>query len=122
MKPADPARAWPTRLAFRRKPRDLRIDFDDGARFDIPFELLRVESPSAETRGHGAGPPPALGGKKSVGVLDAQPVGRYAVRIVFDDGHQTGLYTWPFLYELGRDAKARLKAHEARLKAAGLSR
>ena len=118
----DPAQAWPTRLAFRSAKKDLRIVFDDGAGFDIPFELLRVESPSAESRGHGAGPPPAIGGKKNVGVTEAVPVGRYAVRIVFDDGHRTGLYTWRFLYELGRDRKSRFQAYERRLKDAGLRR
>jgi DUF971 family protein len=111
------ARPWPTELVFARSARALRIAFDDGARFEIPFELLRVESPSAEVRGHGASPLPAIAGKEHVGVIEAAPVGRYAVRIGFDDGHDTGLYSWDFLYELGRDAEARMAAHRARVKA-----
>jgi len=110
------ARPWPKELTFQRARKRLRIAFDDGARFDIPFELLRVESPSAEVRGHGAGPLPAIRGKDGVGVKDVLPVGRYAVRIVFDDGHETGLYAWDFLYDLGANADARMKAHRDRIK------
>jgi DUF971 family protein len=88
---------------FDREARLLRIAFDDGARFEIPFELLRVESPSAENKGHGgAGTLPPVTGKANVGVTRADPVGRYAVRIGFDDGHDTGLYSWDLLYDLGR--------------------
>ncbi|MBL8549924.1 MAG: DUF971 domain-containing protein [Hyphomonadaceae bacterium] len=112
MKSAPP---WPTELVFKRNDKRLAIAFDDGARFEIPYELLRVESPSAEVRGHGAGPLPAISGKADVGVLEAAPVGRYAVRIGFDDGHNTGLYSWEFLYELGRDVKARMDAHKKRI-------
>ncbi len=111
-------RPWPTALVFDRATRALKIEFDDGARFSIPFELLRVESPSAEVRGHGAAPPPAIAGKENIGVREAFPVGRYAVRIAFDDGHDTGLYAWDFLYELGRDAETRMAAHKARIHAA----
>lgn len=105
---------WPKDLAFERGAKQLRIAFDDGAEFTIPFELLRVESPSAEARGHGGEKRPIIRGKEHVGVVDAKPVGRYAVRIAFDDGHDTGLYTWPFLYELGRDKDARDKAYRER--------
>ena len=108
-------RPWPTDLVFKRAARVLEIAFDDGARFSIPFELLRVESPSAEVRGHGAAPLPAIAGKENIGVREAFPVGRYAVRIAFDDGHDTGLYAWDFLYELGRDADSRMAAHKARV-------
>ncbi|MGE0827870.1 MAG: gamma-butyrobetaine hydroxylase-like domain-containing protein [Hyphomonadaceae bacterium] len=107
--------AWPTELVFRRAAKKLAIAFDDGAAFEIPFELLRVESPSAEVRGHGQSPLPAIPGKENVGVTDAAPVGRYAVRIVFDDGHDTGIYAWEFLYQMGRDMDARMAAHRARL-------
>ncbi|MBY0564009.1 MAG: gamma-butyrobetaine hydroxylase-like domain-containing protein [Hyphomonadaceae bacterium] len=96
-------RAWPTDLVFDRAAKLLRIGFDDGAAFDIPFELLRIESPSAENKGHGDAAPPPVAGKAHVGVVRAEAVGRYAVRIVFDDGHDTGLYSWDLLYELGRD-------------------
>ncbi|MDX2237677.1 MAG: gamma-butyrobetaine hydroxylase-like domain-containing protein [Hyphomonadaceae bacterium] len=106
---------WPTELTFKSDDKRLAISFDDGAKFEIPFELLRVESPSAEVRGHGAGPLPAIAGKENVAVTEALPVGRYAVRIGFDDGHNTGLYSWEFLYELGRDAKARMAAHKQRI-------
>lgn len=98
------ARPWPTELVFDRDAKLLRIAFDDSARFEIPFELLRVESPSAENKGHGgASVPPPVTGKANVGVVRAEPVGQYAVRIVFDDGHDTGLYSWDLLYDLGRD-------------------
>ncbi len=98
------AKPWPIDLAFDRGARALRIAFDDGAAYSIPFETLRVESPSAEVRGHG-GAKTIVTGKQDVGVADALPVGRYAVRIVFDDGHETGIYTWDFLRELGEKAR-----------------
>jgi DUF971 family protein len=116
------AAPWPQELVFRRAERTLDIAFDDGARFSIPFELLRVESPSAETRGHGGAAPPPPAGKKSVGVAAADPVGRYAVRIQFDDGHDTGLYSWELLYDLGRGRDAKMGDYLQRLRAAGLSR
>lgn len=96
-------RPWPTDLVFDRATRLLRATFDDGAHFEIPFELLRVESPSAEARGHGGQERPRIAGKEAVSIVEAQPVGRYAVRLVFDDGHDTGLYSWDLIYELGRD-------------------
>lgn len=94
---------WPTEMTFNRAARCLQISFDDGARFDIPFQLLRVYSPSAEVRGHRESERKLVEGKENVGVVRAEPVGRYAVRIVFDDGHDTGLYSWALLHELGRD-------------------
>lgn len=109
------AARWPRELIFQRSAKALAISFDDGSCFSIPFELLRVESPSAEVRGHGGGPLPSIAGKENVSVKDAHPVGRYAVRIAFDDGHETGLYSWEFLYALGRDVDARLAAHRARI-------
>jgi DUF971 family protein len=100
-------RPWPIDLVFDRAAKLLRIAFDDGARYEIPFELLRVESPSAENKGHGGASKPApVAGKANVGVARAEAVGSYAVRIVFDDGHDTGLYSWDLLYELGRDRDA----------------
>ena len=92
---------WPADLLFRRDARELRVTFDDGAVVDIPFEKLRVESPSAEVQGHGPGEKRTVTGKENVGVVEANPVGRYAVRIVFDDGHDTGIYTWEYLRKLG---------------------
>ncbi|MFZ4600818.1 MAG: gamma-butyrobetaine hydroxylase-like domain-containing protein [Caulobacterales bacterium] len=102
-----------TDLEFRQASRALRVTFADGAQFDIPYELLRVESPSAEVRGHG-GTPKLVVGKEHVGVTDAKPVGRYALRIVFDDGHATGLYTWELLRRLGQDRDALMSAYRAR--------
>jgi DUF971 family protein len=117
-----PAKAfpWPTELVFARETRTLDIAFDDGARFAIPFELLRVESPSAENKGHGGQAPPPVVGKANVNVARAEPVGRYAVRIVFDDGHDTGLYSWDLLYELGRDKDEKLRTYRETLRLRGL--
>lgn len=109
------SRAWPTELVFDGAAKLLRIGFDDGARFEIPFELLRVESPSAENKGHGGSAPPPVTGKANVGVVRAEPVGQYAVRIVFDDGHDTGLYSWDLLYELGRDKDEHFARYRAAL-------
>ncbi|WP_395648369.1 gamma-butyrobetaine hydroxylase-like domain-containing protein [Terricaulis sp.] len=109
-------RPWPTDLVFDREAKLLRISFDDGAKFEIPFELLRVESPSAENKGHGGEPPPPVKGKANVGVIRADAVGRYAVRITFDDGHDTGLYSWDLLYELGRDKDEKLRVYRETLR------
>jgi DUF971 family protein len=106
------AKAWATDLAFDRAGRCLRVSFDDGAAFAIPFELLRVESPSAEVQGHG-GRKVIVRGKADVGVSEAFPVGRYAVRIVFDDGHETGIYSWAYLRKLGEEQDALLAAYRA---------
>lgn len=120
MSAAESHRPWPTDLVFDRQARALHISFDDGARFDIPFELLRVESPSAENKGHGPTPPPPVTGKANVGVVRADPVGRYAVRITFDDGHDSGLYSWDLLYDLGRDKDERLRIYRETLQQRGL--
>jgi DUF971 family protein len=96
---------WPAELTFRRSSRVLAIRWDDGAEDAVAFETLRVESPSAEVQGHGPHDKRTVTGKQTVGVVRAEPVGRYAVRIVFDDGHDTGLYTWDWLARLaGRAA------------------
>ena len=96
----------PTKLGFRQAEKTLRVEFDTGEVFDISFETLRVESPSAEVQGHGGVKPPKPVGKENVGVVRAEPIGHYAVRIVFDDGHNSGYFTWPKLYELGQKAGA----------------
>ncbi len=100
---AAPASAtpWPVELRYRRAERILEIDFDDGAGVSISAEALRVNSPSAEVRGHGGAKPPPITGKANVAIERIERVGNYAVRIVFDDGHATGLYSWPYLRELG---------------------
>jgi DUF971 family protein len=114
------AAAFPADLAFNKTAAELRIRFDDGFEGAIPYELLRVESPSAETQGHGAGSrPPPPSGKQTVGVTGAEPVGRYAVRIRFSDGHDTGLFTWAYLRELAEDKDARMTAYLARLSESG---
>lgn len=98
------ARPWPEELRFSGSDKALHIAFDDGARMSIPFETLRVESPSAEVQGHGPGEKRIVTGKENVQVTGAEPVGRYAVRLVFDDGHDSGLFTWDYLYALGESA------------------
>ncbi len=119
-----PARAapWPVDLRFNKARAELHLSFDDGAEFTLPYELLRVESPSAETKGHGNENPPPPVKKRHVGVAGAEPVGRYALRIRFTDGHDTGLYTWAYLRELGEQRDQRMSAYVARMKALGLSR
>lgn len=95
------SRPWPTSLTFSRSAKALQVAFDDGAAFAIPFETLRVESPSAEVQGHGPGEKKTVTGKQDVLVTAAEPVGRYAVRLTFDDGHDSGIFTWDYLYALG---------------------
>lgn len=92
----------PLAIKSRTRSRLLEIRFDDGAAFELPFEYLRVYSPSAEVRGHGPGQEQLQLGKHEVGLQRIEPVGNYAVRLVFDDGHDSGLYTWDYLHELGR--------------------
>jgi DUF971 family protein len=100
---AAPDRPWPVELTFQADAKSLLARFDDGVSFTIPYELLRVESPSAEVQGHSAAGKKWVAGKQYVGILRAEPVGRYALRLVFDDGHDSGIYTWDWLYRLGRD-------------------
>jgi DUF971 family protein len=92
-----------TEIKLRSKSRVLEVSFEDGSRFELPFEYLRVHSPSAEVKGHGPGQEVLVLGKENVGIQAVEPVGQYAVKLVFDDGHDTGLYTWKYLYELGRE-------------------
>jgi DUF971 family protein len=97
----------PTEIKLRRVSRVLEVTFEDGACFELPFEYLRVHSPSAEVKGHGGpGQEVLVLGKENVGIRAVEPVGQYAVKLVFDDGHDTGLYTWKYLHELGRDRDA----------------
>lgn len=110
------SRPWPTDLVFDRTAKSLTIAFDDGNLFEIPFELLRVESPSAENKGHGANVPPPVTGKANVNVVRADAVGRYGVRITFDDGHDTGLFSWDLLHDLGRDKDERLRVYRETLR------
>ena len=107
---------WPTELRLNPAHDTLTVAFDGGARFELKAEYLRVESPSAEVRGHGAGPKTILKGKQDVKISGLEPVGNYAVRIGFDDGHDSGLYSWAYLFKLGAE-KDRIWAEY--LKAAG---
>jgi DUF971 family protein len=97
----------------------LALSFDDGTVFKLPFEYLRVYSPSAEVMGHGPGQETLQTGKEKVMITAVEPVGHYAVRLVFDDGHDTGLYTWEYLHELGTGMEARWRTYLDKLEAAG---
>lgn len=114
--------ARPTEIRLRRAERLLVVAFDDGAVFELPCEYLRVHSPSAEVQGHGPGQAVLVAGKKDVNISAIRPVGQYAVQLVFDDGHDTGLYSWTTLYELGRDRPGKWQAYLDQLAAAGRSR
>ena len=112
----------PVEIRLRTRSRLLEISFDDGTRYELPAEYLRVHSPSAEVQGHGGGETVLVPGKESVGISAVEPIGHYAVRLVFDDGHDTGLYTWKYLRELGAEREARWLMYLRRLEAAGLKR
>jgi DUF971 family protein len=116
------AEPWPTELKTDKDKRVLTVSFDDGASFALPAEMLRVLSPSAEVQGHSPDQRVTVSGKKNVSILRLEPVGNYAVRIVFDDGHDTGLFVWSYLHELGENREARWQAYLADLAAKGLSR
>ena len=116
------AEPWPTELKLDKDKRVLTVSFDDGAHFALPAELLRVLSPSAEVQGHSEDQRVTVGGKRSVAILRLEPVGNYAVRIAFDDGHDTGLFSWSYLRELGEQQEARWQAYLADLAAKGLTR
>src|ERR1700683_215010 len=92
-----------TQLRLRTTSRVLQVTFEDGKVFELPFEYLRVHSPSAEVKGHGPGQEVLVLGKEQVGIAAIEPVGQYAVKLVFDDGHDTGLFTWKYLHELERE-------------------
>ncbi len=121
MRTADSAAApWPVELRLLDNGRRLEVDFDDGARFSLSAELLRVESPSAEVQRYGA--KQIVAGRRHVAISHIEPVGRYAARLRFDDGHDTGLFSWPWLYRLGRDREAVWRAYRDALAARGMSR
>lgn len=112
----------PSEIRLRTQSRLLVVSFDDGARFDFDFEYLRVHSPSAEVKGHGPGQETLQTGKEDVVIKAIEPVGQYAVRLVFDDGHDTGLYTWAYLRELGDNMAVNWQSYLDRLQAAGYAR
>ena len=112
----------PTAVTVHQATRVLEVSFDDGACFRIPFELMRVYSPSAEVQGHGPGQEVLQTGKREVGIDEITPVGHYAVQPRFSDGHDTGIFSWGYLYTLGRDQAEMWQRYEARLAEAGMSR
>lgn len=112
----------PTEIRLDRSARILHVTFDDGGQFALPAEYLRVESPSAEVQGHGPGQRTVVGGKSGVGIGAVEPVGHYAVRLIFDDGHDSGIFSWDYLRDLGLERDRRWPAYLAALSARGLSR
>ncbi len=105
----------PSEIKLRTRSRLLEVAFDDGARFLLPFEYLRVYSPSAEVKGHGPGQEVLVLGKQLVGITAVEPVGQYAVKLVFDDGHDSGLYSWKYLRELGETQREKWAAYQSRV-------
>lgn len=114
--------AWPTEIRLLADKRVLAVGFEDGSRVEIPAELLRVESPSAEVQGHGPSERKLVAGKRNVRILRVDPVGNYAVRLAFDDGHSSGIFSWPFLLDMGRRQVEIMRDYEARLLEKGLNR
>ncbi|MDG4596904.1 MAG: DUF971 domain-containing protein [Candidatus Contendobacter sp.] len=112
----------PTEIKLHQASRVLEVAFEDGARFELPCEYLRVFSPSAEVRGHGPGTETLVTGKENVNITAIEPVGHYAVRLIFDDGHSTGLYSWNILYDLGQDRESHWQDYLRRLAEAGYQR
>lgn len=113
---------WPTEIRLSKDRRTLHVTFEDGAAFDLPAELLRVESPSAEVQGHNPAEKKTVPGKANVEILAVEQVGNYAVRLTFDDMHDTGIYGWDYLHEMGEGAGQKMQAYLDALAAKGLSR
>jgi DUF971 family protein len=116
------ATPWPVEIRLHTADKMLEVAFEDGKSFRFPAEYLRVESPSAEVQGHGPGQKQLVAGRRHVGIMAVEPVGNYAVRLEFDDLHDTGIFSWRYLYELGMEQEARWAAYLAALEKAGLSR
>ena len=112
--------AEPTEIRLERGRRLLVVSFDDGQVFELPLGYLRTHSPSAEVRGHGLSEPRLMTGKDEVGIEKIEPIGSYAIALHFDDGHKTGIYSWSFLYDLGRNQASNLRRYGERLRQAGL--
>jgi DUF971 family protein len=113
---------WPKEIRLKKAEKVLEIEFDDGSLFVLPAELLRVESPSAEVMGHGPSQKQIVAGRRDVGIMALEPVGNYAVRIKFDDLHDTGIYSWQYLRHLGENREQIWRYYLAALEAKGLSR
>lgn len=116
------AAAWPVEIRVKSAEKRLEVDFEDGFTAVLSAEFLRVHSPSAEVQGHAPGQKTLVSGKRMVGITRLEPVGNYAVRIIFDDGHNTGLFSWSYLYEMGQRREALWDTYLADLAAKGLSR
>ena len=116
MTTSNPALA--TEIKLRTRSRVLDVAFEDGARFQLPFEYLRTHSPSAEVKGHGPGQEVLVLGKQNVGIHGIEPVGQYAVKLIFDDGHDSGLFSWKYLRELGEKQTENWAKYQARVHAA----
>jgi DUF971 family protein len=112
----------PTEILLHQQSRRLEVAFSDGARFELSFEFLRVNSPSAEVRGHGPGQEVLQTGKRNVEIREVEPVGNYGLQPVFSDGHSTGIFSWDYLYEIGQRRDALWDEYLQRLEAAGASR
>ncbi len=112
----------PTEIRYVAAEKRLEIDFDNGVHFSYPAEYLRVESPSAEVQGHGPSQKQILAGRRHVGILEIEPVGNYAIKIKFDDLHDTGIFSWAYLYKLGDEQSGIWAAYLAELEKRGLSR
>jgi DUF971 family protein len=113
---------WPVEIRLKKAEKTLEIAFDDGRTFAYPAEFLRVESPSAEVQGHGPSQKQIVAGRRHVGILSVEPVGNYAIKIAFDDLHDTGIYSWTYLYGLGENREAIWAQYLAALAAKGLKR
>ncbi|MBZ8134175.1 gamma-butyrobetaine hydroxylase-like domain-containing protein [Afifella sp. IM 167] len=116
------AEPWPTEIRLKKDRRNLAVSFDDGAFYELAAEYLRVFSPSAEVQGHSPAERKVVGGKEQVEIIQVEPVGNYAVRLTFDDMHNSGLYSWTYLYRLGRDREALWPAYLAELEEKGMTR
>jgi DUF971 family protein len=122
MSDSDATKPWPTELRLRKDRRALHVAFDNGEAFDLDAEYLRVRSPSAEVQGHSPDERKTVAGKKNVLILEVNPIGNYAVRLVFDDLHSTGIFSWDYLLELGRNRAANWQEYLDDLAGKGLAR
>ena len=114
--------AWPTELRLHKDRKTLTVSYETGERFDLAAEYLRVRSPSAEVQGHSPSERRTVGGKQNVQILELHPIGNYAVRLAFDDMHSTGIFSWEYLFELGRNRERYWNEYLAELSEKGLSR
>nr|WP_283534980.1 DUF971 domain-containing protein [Methylorubrum extorquens] len=122
MEPTVMSERWPTEIRLSGDKRILTVAFDGGGRFELPAEYLRVSSPSAEVQGHSPAERKVLGGKRDVAILSVEPIGNYAVKLFFDDMHDTGIYGWDYLFDLGREYRNRWSTYLRELEERGLTR